>query len=150
MIILFTVGSLFLLACDSKNKKSKVLKTNNSNLEWKNHFKDLVLCNCVVLGVSDSAVRMKFLITDKSFYDPINIVMEEDIKQALSSVILEMKKDSIISLTTVGEGAQGKTIFNHCLSFYKSHSLDSLSDKKLYKWNHMNIDSAMAIKAPAY
>jgi hypothetical protein len=149
---IFLLACLVLLACNPKQKQQNIAVSEKKDreLQWKDRFKDLVLCHCVVAGISDSAVRRKIFMTDKSFHDQINVVMKDDFKQILNPVIAEMRKDSITSLSTVGEGAQGKHIFDSCLKFYKSKKLDSLTDEKFVKWKRTNIDSVMAAEAPAY
>jgi hypothetical protein len=150
-IIQLMLASILLVACNhGKENNVESQKKQDVKTEWKNRYKNLVLCNCVVAGLADSTVRMKLLMMDKSFHDPINIVMEDDIKNVIAPIISEIKRDSIVSLTTVGEGAQGKTVFSHCLKFYNCKKLDSLTNIKFTKWNHMNIDSIMSVKAPAY
>ncbi|MFD1256145.1 hypothetical protein ACFQ3S_05010 [Mucilaginibacter terrae] len=151
-VILLILLSMIFIACNERgnNNKHADSKDKKREKQWRERFKDLVLCNCVVMGISDSSVRMKFLMTDKSFYDPMNFVMEHDIKQLLTPVIADMKQDSVNSLTTLGEGAQGISIFDNCLKFYKSKKLDTIADQKLFKWNHTDIDSVMSVVAPAY
>jgi hypothetical protein len=152
-VILLMLLSMFFNACHERRNNNKHTKTEDNKhaeAEWKNRFKDLVFCNCVITGISDSAVRMKFLMTDKSFHDPIHIIMEDDIKQLLNPIIKQIKTDSINSLTTVSEGAQGKKVFDNCIKFYKSKQLDTLTSGKLLKWNRTNLDSVMSVKAPAY
>jgi len=151
-IIISILLNITFIACDdgNNNKHANSIKKKRTEAEWKNRFKDLVFCNCVITGISDSAVRMKFLLTDKSFHDPINIIMEDDIKQLLNPVIKKIKSDSISSLTTVSEGAQGKKVFDNCLKFYKSNQLDTFTRGQLLKWNRTNLDSVMSVKAPAY
>ncbi|WP_342644660.1 hypothetical protein [Mucilaginibacter sp. CSA2-8R] len=83
-------------------------------------------------------------------YNPISFVLEDRINQIIAPVISQIKRDSVTSLTTVGEGAQGKRIFSTCLRFYESQTLDSATRVALNVWKHTNIDSAMAVKAPAY
>jgi len=154
MMLLLMLTGMGLPACNSKknnsSSNSSPIHVSIDEADWKNRFKNLILCNCVLTGLADSTVRMKFLTMDKSFYDPINMVMEKDIQEALVPVISAMKKDSVASLTTVGEGAQGKSVFNHCIKYFRSNEMDSLANIKFIQWQHTNIDSVMAIKFPSY
>lgn len=154
IFILATCISLF--ACNPKNDKAKQDKKSPSSMltytdnEWKENFKDLMLCNCVLMGLGDSTLSINIRLKDKSFYDPIGFVMNDDIKQELIPVLKQMQQDSLNSLTTLAEAAQGKKIFKSCIKLYKSKRLDSIAMKKLNKWKHMDIDSSMAITAPSY
>jgi|JI6StandDraft_1071083.scaffolds.fasta_scaffold228749_3 hypothetical protein len=62
-----------------------------------------------------------------------------------------MKKDSLNSLNKISESKAGKKVFEHCLKFYKSKKLDSITFVESKKWNIINdIDSLIATKIPSY
>ncbi|WP_299515476.1 hypothetical protein [Mucilaginibacter sp.] len=121
-----------------------------SQKKWQQEFKKNVLCNCVLLGMNDKNITQQFYKKDKSFYNEINIVLHDEILSVLSPVINQIKSDSIMSISTVSEGAAGKTVFNHCLDYYNSKKLDSISKVKSKMWLKMNVDSLMQVKAPAF
>ena len=140
------------IGCDQKSIKhnQQPNKFAEDDAEWKSRFKDLVMCHCVLAGIDDRNVRNKIMETDKTLYDPVDFILEDSIKKILIPVIYKIKQDSVISLTTVGEGAQGKHIFSTCLQHYRSKALDSATNMALKNWKRLNVDSLMAVKAPAY
>lgn len=100
--------------------------------------------------MGDKAISNKIKMEDKTLYSMIDIVLQDSIKKLVIPVISQMKQDSATSLTTVSEGAQGKHVFSACLQFYCSKTLDSAATAALKHWKHTNVDSIMAIKAPAW
>lgn len=140
------------IGCDqtSKNHIQQINRFTEDDAQWKSKFKDLVMCHCVLAGIDDRNARNKIMETDKTLYDPVDFLLEDSIKKILIPVIYKIKQDSVISLTTVGEGAQGKHIFSTCLQYYRSKALDSATKMALQSWKRLNVDSLMAVKATAY
>jgi hypothetical protein len=143
---------LSIASCNADHKKqdhqSSWQKTEDA--AWKREFKDIVACRCVLEGIGDKSINDRIEMEDKTLYNMIDIVLRDSIKKLLTPVISKIKQDSVASLTTVGEGAQGKRIFSPCLQFYQSKTLDSAATAALNHWKHTNVDSIMAVKAPAW
>ncbi len=139
------------ISCTNKTKTLSISsKKQQDDNQWRQYFKDKVLCNCILKGVGDQSVTDRFHKVDKSFYNEVAFILNDDIEEILNPIIKKMKKDSIESLTTVSEAGAGKNVFDDCLKFYRSKQLDSITKLKLEKWASLNKDSLMSIKAPAY
>lgn len=64
---------------------------------------------------------------------------------------LIMKKDSMSSIEVVSEANAGKKVLIHCLNFYKSKRLDSMTKIKWKEWKKIKkLDSILVDKNPAY
>lgn len=150
-IFYFSICFALSISCNNKTKTTIVSsKKQQDDNQWRQYFKDKVLCNCVLKGVGDKSVTDRFHKVDKSFYNEVAFILNDDIEEILNPIIKKMKKDSLESLTTVSEAAAGKNVFDNCLKFYRSEQLDSIAKLKLKKWTSLNRDSLMSVKAPAY
>lgn len=94
------------------------------------YFKQLLF-----IGFNRTTEIQSLLLKDRSGYgEPI--LTQEDIYMIDSMANIDnvkMFQDSMLSIGTMAEGAQGKRVFDYALSKYNSKSLDSLA-KVRYKY----------------
>lgn len=144
---------LFLIAfiiysCNSLNINEKIKYTKN----FKEEFKKTAFCHCMLYGYNNKKATSYIAEMDKSFYSPvIGSIFSEDLKKIAINEYNLIKKDSLASIETTSEINAGKKVINHCLNFYKSKKLDSITNIQYKKWKSIkNIDSLMEIKNPAF
>ena len=89
---------------------------------------------------------------DKSFFSPyINSIYSKDLFEIGVKEAIIIKNDSLNSVKVVSEASAGKKVIIHCLNFYKSKRLDSITKIKFKQWKKIkNLDTIMANKYPAY
>ena len=147
LLLIVSIGS-----CDSGKDLIKLDSQTWNASYTKQDFKDRVLSNCIFSGIGDKTITEKFAMQDKSFYSPVVYILFDPVsEQILKSVIFKIKIDSLESLETVGEAAQGKNVFSECLKFYNSKKLDSISKDQLKAWAKIkNFDSLVHKAMPAY
>lgn len=135
-----------LTSCGISNKED--LYTKN----FKQEFKLQAYCSCVLYGYNDKNTISKMVKIDKSFYNPIlNSFFSDDIRKIGLNEYKIMKIDSTKSFEKVSEAMVGKKVLHHCLNFYKSKKLDSLTKIYNRKWKNMkNKDSIFTIGNPSY
>jgi len=143
---------MVLLSCNAATKTALKNDQFFDTNSYKQHFKDKVLCDCILAGLQGEDLPNDFNHQDKSFTSPEDFVLFDSLsKEIIKPVIKQIKSDSIKSLSTVAEAAAGKTVFKTCLLFYKSKSLDSIARINVKKWNTIeNIDSLYQIINPSY
>lgn len=119
---------------------------------FKKEFKFNAYCNCLLEGYNNKNLTSQMTLIDKSFYSPIiNSIFSDELKQIGIEEAKIMTKDSINSINTVSEALVGKKIQLHCLNFYNSKKIDSITNVNYKKWNNVkNIDSIIGIKNPAF
>lgn len=146
------ISFVIFFGCNTKNSIIQQQRTNWDYKNWKQNFKDRTLCICLLKGYEDNEVVKSIYKIDKSFYNPIALsIFDEKIDTILQKEILIMKSDSLNSLDKLSESKAGKTVFEHCIKFYKSKTLDSIVNIESKKWKKIkNIDSIIAKKMPAF
>jgi hypothetical protein len=146
-----TISLLILVGCSAEKQLKEQRETWHYN-NWKDRFKDRVFCKCLLVGYGKKEITNPIQQIDKSYYDAIGIaVFDKTIDSLLQIEAAKMTRDSLESLNTVAEAAAGKRVFSHCLQFYKSRELDSITKAESKKWRKItNIDSLVMKAVPAY
>lgn len=151
----FTFLLLFMLTSCSAIKERRAQKEELKSWGvqyWKQEFKDMVLCDCLLAGIGDEYVTRKFHEVDRSLYSPIRI-FDSLSTEILKPVLLKMSSDSLESLERMSEAAAGKRVLDPCLEFNKSKKLDSIvkaEDKKWRKLTHQQIRYLVIGKFPTF
>lgn len=140
------IFSMLIFAACSITDNKKYVK------DFKKDFKFNAYCSCLIEGYNDKKLASQMIHIDKSFYSPIiNSVLFDDLKKIGIEEAKIMKKDSIKSINSVSEALAGKKVQYHCLTFYNSKKLDSITNTNYKKWKNIkNIDSILNIKNPAF
>lgn len=147
----YLIAAIFIVACtENQNKENSLDKWGYKH--WGQDFKNKVLCDCILAGLNDKAISNEILLKDRSFSSPINYILFDSLsREVIKPIVLQMKKDSLASTSTVSEAAAGKKIFKSCLDFYNSKKLDSITKAQESLWSKINnIDSLISKKVPAY
>jgi len=129
---------LFISACNQPNSELKEHRESWGFDNWKSEFKERALCLCLLEGYENEEIKNYILKNDKSYYSGIGIaIFDPTLKSIILKEVAEIKKDSIESVDTVPEHLVGKRIFSHCMKFYKSKRLDSITKNEIPKWNEI-------------
>ena len=152
MKYLFILMLIVLFSCSPENKILDTQRHSWNYNNWKQEFKDRTLCNCLIKGYNNKEITNKIYDIDKSYYNPIAIVLFDSIIDGLlKNEILKMKKDSLLSINRVTETKAGKTVFEHCIKLYRSKKLDSIAKSESKQWRKIkNIDTLIIKKMPSY
>lgn len=144
---LFIIG-IILISCNSLNTKGKKQYVKN----FKKDFKKAAFCHCILYGYNNKKVTSFMTEVDKSFYSPvIGSIFSEELNEIAINEYNLIRKDSLFSIETTSEANAGKKVINHCLAFYESKKLDSLTNIQYKRWKNIkNIDSLTEVKNPAY
>jgi hypothetical protein len=141
--LLFVI--LFFVACSVTNNEKYVQN-------FKRDFKFTAYCSCLLEGYNSKSLRSQMTDIDKSFYSPvITSVFSDELRKIATEEDKIMKKDSVKSIKYVSEALAGKKVQLHCLNFFTSKKLDSLTNLNYKKWKNIkNIDSLLNIKNPGF
>ncbi|MDR6160201.1 hypothetical protein QF023_003717 [Chryseobacterium sp. SLBN-27] len=139
---------IILISCNSLNTKGKKQYVKN----FKKDFKKAAFCHCILYGYNNKKVTSFITEVDKSFYSPIiGSVFSKELNEIAINEYALMKEDSLLSIESTSEANAGKKVINHCLAFYESKKLDSLTNIQYKRWKNIkNIDSLTEVKNPAY
>ncbi|WP_123923498.1 hypothetical protein [Flavobacterium tructae] len=134
---------LVLVACGVSSNKKHIQ-------DFKKDFKFNAYCSCLLKGYNDKNITSQITRIDKSFYSPIlSSIFSDEFKKIGLEESKIMTNDSIKSINTVSEAMIGKKIQLHCLNFYNSKKLDSITKLNYKKWKNLkNIDSIVNINNP--
>jgi hypothetical protein len=144
---IYLLSVFYLLSsCGGVFKKDLYIK------DFKKDFKLQAYCSCVLYGYNDKNTISYMVKNDKSLYNPIlNSVFSDEIRKIGLEEYEIIKLDSLKSFEKVSEGFTGKKVLYHCLNFYKSKKLDSLTTNYYKKWNNIkNKDSILTIGNSSY
>lgn len=144
--------SILLFGCSQQNKIIRKERKSWGFNNWKNEFKERAFCLCLLEGYDDENTKKFILQNDKSYYNGVGIAIFDPIlKPIIQKEVNLMKKDSLESIGKVPEHITGKRIFNHCLNFYKSKKLDSITKMEIPKWKMIkNIQEEVWKEIPTY
>lgn len=143
IFLLFSI--IIFAACGVKNKKKYTH-------DFKKDFKFDAYCSCLLEGYNNKNLISQMILIDKSFYSPvINSFFHDELRKIGVEQANIMTKDSIKSINTVSEASSGKKVQLHCLNFYNSKKLDSITKINFKKWKNLKkIDSIINILNPSY
>ncbi|WP_146228826.1 hypothetical protein [Mesonia sp. K7] len=124
---------LFIIILFMYNCKTTTRTTKAEYNFLRDHFKFTYFQDCLKHGFNKSDEIMKILVEDKSYRSDFILGMQnyKYIDSLAKLTAKAIKKDSIKSLTTAHESAQGKKVFKKCLCDYNSKWLDSIATSRL-------------------
>ncbi|WP_131535494.1 hypothetical protein [Pedobacter nototheniae] len=103
--------------------------------EWIQTYKDQVFYNGLLKGLESKEVTDKIISLDKSFYNPVFIILHGKAISKGSDYLVEMiRKDSIEREGRVAEPASGRRPFLVALRFYQSKKLNQMAKEEYNKW----------------
>ena len=144
--IVYVFVAFFLFSCAVTDRNIKYIK------DFKEDFKVQAYCSCLIQGYGNKKISSEMVKVDKSFFSPyINSIYSKDLFEIGVKEAIIIKNDSLNSVKVVSEASAGKKVIIHCLNFYKSKRLDSITKIKFKQWKKIkNLDTIMANKYPAY
>ncbi len=147
--------NMLLIAIISCNPQKSIIKQQRISWGYKNwvkDFKDRTFCKCLLVGYGQKRIVDSIYEIDKIYYNPIAIaIFDLKIDSVLQKELLKMRSDSLLSISIISEAAAGKTVFRHCLNFYKSKELNSVVKMESLKWSRIsNIDSLVYKTIPTF
>ncbi|SHF39836.1 hypothetical protein [Chryseobacterium takakiae] len=148
--------ALFILSsCSVSTDLKEERKSWNFN-NWENEYKNRAFCLCVLKGYEDKKIESLFSEKDRSFYNPLGIaIFDKSLNPIIDDEVEKIRYDSINSINQYPEDLKGiyqkRQVFNHCIKFYNSKELDSLSKKEKVNWNKIpNILDEIHKEIPTY
>lgn len=108
------------------------------------------MCQCIVLGLAPASGNES--INSLIQYDPISAVLfDSAIIENLKPVFKEMYVDSVQRAIGSSEAAQGESVFNYCMRYYKSTQLENFARKELRKAREIgNLEEHISLKFPTF
>ena len=151
-VLLFLYFVVAITSCSAQKKSLREERRSWGFKNWEKEFKERAFCQCLLQGYENNDVQKFIVQNDKSYYSGIGIaIFDPALKPIIQQEGEQIKKDSIASIQNVGEAAVGKRIFSHCLNFYKSKRLDSITKKEVPKWKKLrNIGEEVQKYIPTY
>ena len=145
---------LTILICSCSQQQQLIRKEHKSwgFKNWKNEFKERAFCNCLIEGYENNDIKNYIVKYDKTYYSGIGIaIFDPALKPIIKNEVLQMRNDSIESTTKVPEHLVGKRVFEHCLEFYKSKRLDSITKRQMTEWKKIkNLEEKIWEYIPTY
>ncbi|MEC3875350.1 hypothetical protein [Chryseobacterium salviniae] len=148
--------ALFILSSCSVSKELKEERKSWNFNNWENEYKNRAFCLCVLKGFEDKKIENIFWEKDHSFYNPLGIaIFDKSLNPIIDNEVKKIRYDSINSVNQYPEDLKGiyqkRQVFNHCIKFYNSKELDSLSKKERVNWNKIpNILDEIHKEIPTY
>lgn len=153
ILIVFSIQIIF--SCSS----TKELREERKEWDFKNwdkKFKERAFCLCQLKGYENKNLENDLWKIDKSYYNPLGIaIFDEALNPQINKEIEKIRLDSITSIGNYPDDLktllQKRTVINHCLEFYSSKRLDSLTKKQKKYWKKIpNILDKIQSKIPTY
>lgn len=127
IILIINVLILFSLATFGQGKENEK--------EWIQSYKDQVFYNGFLKGLENKEVADKMISLDKSFYNPVFIILHGKAISKGSDYLVELiRKDYIERQGRVAESAFGRRPFFVALRFYQSEKLNQMAKEEYNKW----------------
>lgn len=148
--------ALFIISSCSVSKELKEERKSWNFNNWENEYKNRAFCLCVLKGYEDKKIESLFSEKDRSFYNPLGIaIFDKSLNPIIDDEVEKIRYDSINSINQYPEDLKGiyqkRQVFNHCIKFYNSKELDSLSKKERVSWNKIpNILDEIHKEIPTY
>lgn len=141
-----------MIGCSTQNKSLIDQRDKWHYKNWRQDFKDRTFCLCLLEGYQNKDLQRKIVQMDRSYTNALySTFFDSIIYQNLKVELKQMKMDSIYRIEHVSEGGQGKKVFNHCLKYYKSKKLDSITKLESKNWKKIkNIEEIISIKHPVH
>lgn len=146
---------IFLYSC-TVSKELRMEREIWQYKNWKNEYKERALYLCILKGYENKEIENELVKNDKSFYNPLGIaIFDKSLKSVISKEVEKIKEDSIISNNDYPSDLipiyRKRAVLNHCINFYNSKKLDSISNIQRKKWKKItNILDEVHKELPTY
>jgi hypothetical protein len=153
--ILVVLTALITISCSS-NKELREERKEWNFKNWDKKFKDRAFCLCQLKGYENKNLENNLLKNDKSYYNILGIaIFDEVLDPLINKEIEKIRLDSIGSIGHYPDDLkpllQKRTVINHCLEFYTSKRLDSLTKMQKKDWKKIsNILDKIHHKIPTF
>ncbi len=129
-ILIINALILFSLATFGQGKENEK--------EWLQSYKDQVFYNGLLKGLGNKEVTDKLISLDKSFYNPVFIILHGKAIIKGSDYLVELiRKDYDQQQGRVAAPASGRRPFLVALRFYQSEKLNQMAKEEYNKWMKM-------------
>lgn len=139
--IIFAV--LLLFSCSTTKELRKERKEWNYK-NWDKEFKERAFCLCQLKSFENKNLENVLWDNDRSYYKPLGIAIFDQVLEPF--IIKETQLIRLDSINSIGSYPddlksllQKRTVANHCLEFYNSKRLDSLTKKQKNYWSKIPI-----------
>ncbi|QIG88629.1 hypothetical protein G6R40_02645 [Chryseobacterium sp. POL2] len=152
---IFTILLQTFTSC-SINKELKDEREAWNFNNWDKEFKSRAFCLCQLKGYENKNIEKKLWDNDRSYYNALAIaIFDDSLEFQVKKEINLIRLDSINSEGTYPEDLkplyQKRNVLNHCLEFYGSKRLDSLTRMQQKYWESIpNIMNKIHEKIPTY
>lgn len=152
-ISLLFIASLF--AC-SNIKELKQERQEWDFKNWDRKFKERTFCLCQLKGFENKNLEKELWRNDKSYYSPLGVaIFDDQLELQIKKEIETIRLDSIKAIGAYPNDLkpifQKRNVANHCLEFYNSKRLDSLTQLQNNYWKRIpNIMNEIHLKIPTF
>ena len=153
ILILFVIQ--FLISCSVSRELKQERKDWNYN-NWDKEFKSRAFCLCQLKGYENKNLEKQLTENDNSYFSALGIAIFDDkLEQQINKEVETIRLDSIRSDGSYPEDLkslyQKRNVINHCLEFYNSKRLDSLTNLQKKYWKNIpSIINKVQEKIPTY
>ena len=142
-----TFYSLFISFIIFSCSTSKELREDRKSWDyknWDNQFKKRAISLCILKGYENKKIENLINENDYSFYSPLGkAIFDKALEPIINKEITKIKFDSIKLDNTYPNDLksiyQKRNVFGHCLDFYESKQLDSITRVEKKKWKKLII-----------
>lgn len=155
LLILIILIFNLTISCSSTRELKEERKMWDFN-NWDKEFKSRAFCLCQLKGYENKDVEKLLWDNDKSYYNALGIaIFDASLELQIKKEIELIRLDSINSEgrypTDLKPLLQKRNVINHCLEFYNSKRLDSLTNLQKKYWRSIpNIMNKIHEKIPTY
>ena len=137
---------LFICSLIFSCSTSKELREDRKSWDyknWDNKFKKRAVSLCILKGYENKKIENLINENDYSFYSPLGkAIFDKALEPIIDKEITKIKFDSIKLENTYPNDLksiyQKRNVFNHCLNFYESKQLDSITRIEKKKWKKID------------
>lgn len=146
---------LFISSCSTSKELREERKSWNFQ-NWDKEFKERAYCLCQLKGYENKDLENDLWKNDKSYYNPLGIaIFDEALTPLINKEIETIRLDSAKSVGNYPNDLknlfQKRAVISHCLEFYNSKRLDSLTRIQKKDWKSiLNILDKIHTKFPTY
>jgi hypothetical protein len=155
VIFLMVLITFMSISC-STNKELREERKEWDFKNWNKKFKERAFCLCQLKGYQNKNLENHLWKNDKSYYNVLGIaIFDETLNPLINKEIEKIRLDSIVSIGHYPDDLkpllQKRNVINHCLEFYSSKRLDSLTKMQKKDWKKIpNILERIHHKIPTF
>lgn len=144
-----------LFAC-STTKELKQERREWDFKNWDRKFKERAFCLCQLKGFENKNLEKELWRNDKSYHSVLGIaIFDAPLESQIKKEIETIRLDSIKAIGNYPDDLkpiyQKRNVASHCLEFYNSKRLDSLTQLQKNYWKRIpNIMDQIHLKIPTF